>query len=182
MDLLLAGVKPEQISLTAVGVEQAEAAVAMAEMAVTQAETAVTQAQAGVLQAQAAVDAALAALDKTVLAASFDGTVARLNVELGEVVAPGMPIVAIADNSDWLVETTDLTELDVVAVAVGIPVDVRIDAIPDQIARGTVEDIATMSTLTRGDVTYAVTIRLEDAAELPLRWGMTVFVDIDVAP
>jgi hypothetical protein len=31
-------------------------------------------------------------------------------------------------------------------------------------------------------VTYTVTIRLNDVANLPLRWGMTVFADIDVAP
>jgi hypothetical protein len=29
-------------------------------------------------------------------------------------------------------------------------------------------------------VTYEVTIALDDPGDLPLRWGMTVFVDVDV--
>jgi hypothetical protein len=81
----------------------------------------------------------------------------------------------------WQVETTDLTELDVVAVAVGYPVEVRVDALPDEIIMGMVSDIAVVSTLARGDVTYAATIDLENTDDLPLRWGMTVFVDVDVS-
>jgi multidrug efflux pump subunit AcrA (membrane-fusion protein) len=80
----------------------------------------------------------------------------------------------------WLVETTDLTELDVVAVAVGYPAEVRIDAIPDEVLQGTVTDIATVANPARGDVNYTITIELEETADLPLRWGMTAFVDIDV--
>jgi HlyD family secretion protein len=114
------------------------------------------------------------------LTAPFAGTIATLNLELGEVAAPGIPVGALADFSGWLVETTDLTELDIVAVRVGLPVNVQVDALPDEVLAGTVEDIATVASLTRGDVTYAVTIRLEDISDLPLRWGMTTFVDVDV--
>lgn len=179
LDLLLAGAKPEQVTVSEVGVSQAEAAVAQAEVAIQQAETAVTQAEAGVLQAQATLEAAESTLDKMVLTAPFDGAIANVSVEEGEVVSPGLPIVTLADFSEWSVETTDLTELDVVAVAIGYPVDVRVDAIPGEVLKGTVTDIDTVSTLTRGDVTYAVTIRLDDGGDLPLRWGMTVFVDVD---
>jgi HlyD family secretion protein len=114
------------------------------------------------------------------LTAPFAGTIASLNLELGEVAAPGVPVGIIADFAGWLVETTDLTELDIVAVKVGLPVDVQVDALPDEVVEGTVEDISAVSSLTRGDVTYAVTIRLEDVSNLPLRWGMTTFVDVDV--
>jgi hypothetical protein len=60
---------------------------------------------------------------------------------------------------------------------VGDAAEVRIDAIENETLSGTVTEIASVSTLTRGDVTYAVTIQL-DANSLPLRWGMTAFVDI----
>ena len=181
LDLLLAGPRPEQIMEAEVGVQDAEAAVLQAEAAVLQAEAELAQAEAGVVQARTAVATARTALDQMTVTAPFDGTVADLPVKAGQVVAPGTPVAILSDSSNWLVETTDLTELDVVAVAVGYPVDVTVDAIPDEVVRGTVIDIDTTSTLTRGDVTYAVTIRLDqdDATALPLRWGMTVFVDVD---
>ncbi|MFQ5400036.1 MAG: HlyD family secretion protein [Anaerolineae bacterium] len=181
LELLLAGAKEEQIAVAEAGVAQAEAAVTQAEAAVVQAEAGVAQAEATVGQAEAARDAAQAALDKMTLTAPFDGVVASLPIEEGEVVAPGAPVAVLADFSAWLVETTDLTELDIVSVAVGFPVSVRVDAIPDTILQGTVSEIAHVSGLTRGDVTYAVTVRLEDYPELPIRWGMTAFVDVQLA-
>jgi multidrug resistance efflux pump len=195
LDLLLAGVKQEQVAVSDVAISQAqaavtqaetavvqaEAAVSQAEVAVSQAETAVAQAEAGVTRAQTTLEAAQDALNKMTLTAPFDGAVADVSVELGEVVTPSAPVLTLADFTDWLVETTDLTEMDVVAVAVGFPVEVRVDAIPDETLEGTITDIAAVSRLTGGDVTYEVTIRLEARADLPLRWGMTVFVDVNVA-
>jgi HlyD family secretion protein len=180
LDLLLAGVKPEQITMAEIGVMQAENGVVQAETAVTQAEAAVAQAQAGITQAQAALTAAQTALDRATLTAPFAGTIANLTIETGEVVAAGSPIVTLADFGDWQIETSDLTELDIVAVAIGLPVAVNVDALPGEVLRGTVSDIAAISGVTRGDVTYRVTIDLAEADEFPLRWGMTVFVDIDV--
>ena len=160
--------------------QQAETAVTRAQLTISQAEEAIAQAETVVLQAEAVRDAAQDALDRMILTAPFAGTIATLDLELGEVAAPGVPGGTIADLSGWLVETTDLTELDIVAVRIGLPVNVQVDALPDEILAGTVEDIAAVASLTRGDVTYAVTIRLEDVSELPLRWGMTTFVDVDV--
>jgi HlyD family secretion protein len=180
LELLLSGATPEQIEQAEVARQQAETAVTRAEVSVSQAEANVAQAEAAVLQAQSVVDAAQDGLDRMVLNAPFAGTIAALNLELGEVAAPGMPVGTIADFSGWLVETTDLTELDIVNVKVGLPVEVQIDALPNEVITGTVVDIAAVSSLTRGDVTYTVTIRLDEAADLPLRWGMTTFVDVDV--
>lgn len=176
--LLLAGSKSEQITVAETGVEQARAAVAEAELAVEQAQAGVVQAEAGLAQAEAAVQAARVALDQMTLKASFDGSIADLPVELGQVVGPGMPAVVLADLNGWLVETTDLTELDVAAVAVGASADVELDALPGRVLDGTVTDIASVSSLVRGDVTYVVTVRLDEYRDLPLRWGMTASVDV----
>jgi multidrug resistance efflux pump len=127
------------------------------------------------------VDAAQVALDNQTLTAPFAGTVADVTVELGEIVSPGVPAAIVADLSGWLVETTDLTELDVVAVAVDQTADVRADALPDDVFTGVVTDIASDAEEVRGDITYRVTLRLDDDAEAleKLRWGMTVFVTLD---
>jgi HlyD family secretion protein len=181
--LLLAGAKPEQIAVAEAGLEQAIKAVAEAELAVAVAGRQGVQAQARVDQAQAAVDAARAALERLTLKAPFDGSVADVAVRLGETVSPGVPTLSLADMSGWLVETSDLSELDVTAVVVGDGVEVEVDALPDQVLKGTFTEIADVSSLVRGDVTYAVTVRLDDSymqegSGLPLRWGMTAYVKV----
>jgi multidrug resistance efflux pump len=180
LDLLQVGAREEQLELARVGVRQAEAGLAETALAVEQAETAIVQAEAGLEQAQATFDAAQKALDMTILNAPFAGTVADMAFELGEVASPGLPAVVLADFDGWLVETTDLKEQDVVALAVGFPVEVILDALPSDSFAGSVIDISPVSSIVDGDVTYVVTISLEDVTNAPLRWGMTAAVDIDV--
>lgn len=180
LEKLLAGSRAEAITVAEADVAQAESAVAEAALAVVQAETAVTQADAGIAQAEAAVASAQDALSRMTLTAPFAGVVADIQAEPGEVVGSGVPVVTYADFGGWLVKTTDLQELDVVDLKVGDPVEISIDAIPGELLQGTVSNIANTSQITRGDVTYEVTIALDDLKDLPLRWGMTVFVDVDV--
>ena len=180
LDKLLAGARAEQVTVAESGVAQAEAAVAEAALGVQKAETALAQADAGIAQAEAAVAAAQDALARMTLTAPFDGVVADIQTELGAVVGSGVPVVTFADFGGWRVKTTDLTELDVVDLQVGDPVDIQIDAIPGETLRGTVAKVATTAQENRGDVVYEVTIALDDLKNLPLRWGMTVFVDVDV--
>jgi HlyD family secretion protein len=184
LDLLLAGAREEQLEVARVGVQQAEAALGEAELAAALAETAVAQAEAGVQQASATVNAAQKALDLMTLEAPFGGTVADLAIELGEVASPGFPVVTIADFDGWLVETTDLKEFDVVALAVDFPVDLVLDAFPGEDLRGTVTDIDAIGRFEdqfkqSGDILYKITILLDDPGDLALRWGMTADVTID---
>jgi HlyD family secretion protein len=172
------GVTAEQIAQAEVGVDLAQTAVSQAETAVAQAEAGVAQAEAALLQAQANVQAAEVALARMTLRAPFAGTIATIQPEVGELVAPGAPVLTLADLSVWLVKTTDLTELDVVNIEPGDEVELQIDAIANETLRGVITDIDSVATPARGDVTYVVTIELGDTANLPLRWGMTVFVDV----
>ena len=57
-----------------------------------------------------------------------------------------------------------------------------LDAFPGESIAGTVTDVATVpGTFDKDrDVTYVVTISLEDdAGDLPMRWGMTAEINID---
>lgn len=179
LDLLLSGSRVEQVRIAEAGIAQAEAALAEAQLRVNQTRAAEEQARAGVAQAEAAVASAQAALDDRTLVAPFAGIVADLLVDVGEVVTPGAPVAVVAELGNWVVETTDLLELDVVSVAVGMPVEVTADALPDETMTGTVTNISTLSQDVRGDTTYVVTIALDEAEVGPLRWGMTVFINID---
>ncbi len=178
LDLLLAGGRTEQVAIAEAGLAGAQAALAEADAQRQAAKAAAQQAAAQVTAAEAAVAAAQTALDDRTLTAPFAGTVADITFAVGEVAAAGAPAVVMADFSGWLVETTDLTELDVAAVAIGAPAQARADALPDVALSGQVTDIAAVAREVRGDTTYRVTIRLDDAPDAPLRWGMTVFTAI----
>ncbi|MFO7684443.1 MAG: efflux RND transporter periplasmic adaptor subunit [Chloroflexota bacterium] len=179
LDLLLAGATPEQIAIAEVGVLQAQVGVDIAQAGVTQAQASLTQAEAGVAAAEAGVAAAEAMLDRMTLTSTIDGTVSRISTNVGELVGAGVPVVSMADFSRWLVKTTDLTELDVAFITVGDSATVSFDAIPGETVAGTVTNVALMAGLSRGDVVYEVTLDLEPAPNLPLRWGMTAVVNIE---
>lgn len=149
--------------------------IALAEARVAAAESRVATAGQRILTAEANLAAAQSNLDNLDLAATIAGTVVEIDLIAGEQVAPGAPVVQIADFSRWYVETDNLTELEVVAVSVGQPAAAVADALPDVPLAGVVEDIADVFEDKRGDVTYTVRILL-DAVDPRLRWGMTVVV------
>jgi multidrug resistance efflux pump len=133
----------------------------------------IEQLRAQIAALEASIEALDVALEHLTLTAPFDGTVVRVDVQVGEAVVAGVPVVAVADVSTWYVETDDLTELEVVRVQEGQDASLTLEALPEGTLLGTVERIDLMATVWQGDVTYLVSIRLEPS-ELPLRWGMTV--------
>jgi HlyD family secretion protein len=181
LDLLLAGATPEQIAQAEAAVAQAEAAVQIAVAGVAQAEAAVIQAEAGVVTAETAVAVAQVALDRLTLLAPYAGTITTLPVQVGAVIGAGQIVSTIADLAVWQVRTTDLTELDVPTVSDGASVVVTFDAIPNEEVTGTVLQIAYLPSFSQGDVVYEVLIDLtdNDVSTLPLRWGMTAFVNVE---
>ncbi len=135
-------------------------------------------ADARLTAAEAQVQAAQAALAQQELRAPFAGRLMQLSVEPGEMAAPARPILVLADLSAWYVETKDLTELDVVRIAIGQSVTVRPDALPDPSLPGEVERIDLLFAEHAGDITYPVRIRLLQS-DPQLRWGMTVSVTFE---
>lgn len=132
-------------------------------------------AQARLVAGEAAVTAAQAALAQLEVKAPYDGVIVRVDIAEGERALPNQPLMVIADLSEWLVETTDLTENEVVDISEGQAVRVILDALPGQELPGTVERIGLTYTEKSGDVVYAVRITLDENDER-LRWGMTVEV------
>jgi HlyD family secretion protein len=130
----------------------------------------VQSAEAGVLLAQVG-------LAESELRAPFAGTVAALEAQVGEYHAPGAPVVHLADLSSWQIETTDLTELNIVRVHEGSQAIATFDGIPGLELPGTVSHIRALGENTQGDITYVVTIDL-DRLDPRLRWNMTASVAI----
>lgn len=116
-------------------------------------------------------------LDKTELRAPMDGTVAFLDVKVGEHALLGTVLVRIADESAWVVRSDDLTELSIVRVRVGDQAVLTFDGIPGLEIPGKVTMIRPYGEKKRGDITYTVTIT-PDRWDDRLRWMMTAQIAI----
>jgi multidrug efflux pump subunit AcrA (membrane-fusion protein) len=132
-------------------------------------------AQARLDNAKAQVAASESNLSNYVLTAPFDGLVAEVAIKIGDQVGPESRAVSVADTSSWVIETTDITELEVVSVAVGQKVTFTADALSDVTMNGTVTEVSQSSYTQGGDVIYTVRIQADDV-DPRLKWGMTVEV------
>jgi multidrug efflux pump subunit AcrA (membrane-fusion protein) len=137
-----------------------------------------TLAQARLDNAKAQVAAAESNLSNFVLTAPFDAVVAEVAIGNGEQVGPESRAVSIADTSTWIIETTDITELEVVKVAVGQKVTFTADALTDVTMKGTVTEVSQSSYTQSGDVIYTVRIKADEVDPL-VKWGMTVEVTFE---
>ncbi len=168
------GVPPEDLEAAWANVESAQAQLNMLLAGATEEE--IAAAEAAVAQAGAALEMAHVALEEATLRAPFAGTVASLELSLGETVMPGQIALTLVDLRDLRVETTDLSERDVDRVAVGQQATVYVEALGTDIT-GRVMGIAPLATKIGGDVVYAVVVEL-DEQPAGLRWGMSVDVEI----
>jgi multidrug resistance efflux pump len=123
--------------------------------------------------AKANLDAAKDTLSNYVITAPFDGVVAEVNVKVGEQVTTQTRAISVADFSQWIVETTDVTELEVVKLSEGQLVSLVPDALPDLTLNGTITKISQAYTQQGGDILYTVHITVKNP-DPRLKWGMTV--------
>lgn len=105
------------------------------------AEQQVTAAEALVAQRQADLQGAKLPLSYTVLTAPVSGIVAKKNVEVGQLVQAGQPLMAIVDSgAAWVIANFKETQL--ARMRVGQPVDVEVDAYPDHAFHGRIESLS----------------------------------------
>lgn len=135
-----------------------------------QAKTQIKAAEVGLKDAQLL-------LDKTTLRAPFAGTIAELNLKVGEVLDVTKPAAVLADFTQWQIETEDLTELSVVRINVGDEAKITFDALPSIELTGNVSQIKPIGRNSQGDIVYTVVIRPTSWDER-LRWNMTASVTI----
>lgn len=182
-NMLLAKSRLEQAQLSYARVESLNAAklVAAQDFEVSRAAYEMSKAQYD----QAADD-----YDKTVIRAPISGTVAQLNIDVGEAVMigtmnySGTVLMVLADLSR-MQALIDVDEADVVSVAIGQPAQVYVDALPDTSFPGHVTNIAYMPTQnvlssTQQTTTFEVEVTLDSTAPA-LRPGMNVRAEITTA-
>lgn len=135
-------------------------------------------AQSRIANAEAQLAAAKESLSDLEIHVPFAGTVVAINMKPGEYIAPGAPVATVADFSKWQVETTNLTELNVINIQTGDPATITFDALPNLEFTGKITAIKEVGQNQQGDITYTVVIQL-DQYDARLRWNMTSSVAID---
>jgi len=140
-------------------------------------------------QAQASLKSTLDNIEKTVYVAPIAGIIASLQVEEGETALvgtmnnPGTVLMTIADLSVMEVEV-EVDETDVVALELGHPAEVQVDAFPDRIIAGTVTEIGSSAlvkiTASEESRDFKVVITLEDPPD-NLKPGLSASADIITA-
>ncbi|TKJ34273.1 MAG: hypothetical protein CEE38_18380 [Planctomycetes bacterium B3_Pla] len=136
--------------------------------------------------ADARIDQAKEALSYTTIVSPIDGTVTRLNAEVGELVMtgimnnPGTIILQVGDLSEMLV-VAQVDEADVGKLEVGQKARVHIQAWPNKIFDGKVMTVALSHKFgNQGTKYYEAEVLLIDPNEQVFT-GMTADVDIAVA-
>ncbi|MCC6147837.1 MAG: efflux RND transporter periplasmic adaptor subunit [Anaerolineaceae bacterium] len=127
--------------------------------------------------AEKQVAAARASLDDLMLTAPFAGTISKIYIRQNEWINPGQPAILLGDLDQLVVETTDLSEIDISQVQIGDAASITFDALPDIISEGVVTKIAPKASEGSG-VNYTVTLEFDKIPD-GLLWGMTAFVDIE---
>jgi membrane fusion protein, multidrug efflux system len=190
LDAAQAAADAASANLTAVR-RQASAAGA----SVTNAEAGVRLARARFLAAQAARDNAALQLSYARVTAPLSGTVSKKQVEVGQLVQPGQPLLTIVgDSAIWVTANFKETQLD--RVRIGQPVEIDVDAYGGARAEGVVESLSAATgakfallppdnaTGNFTKVVQRVPVRIRITKGLgtdrPLRPGMSVTAHVDI--
>lgn len=188
LDKLESPISGEELAVAQAAVDAAGARVETSQAQVDQAELSLVLLLAGprqeqidtlraqVAQAEVALEQAQLRLEKAQLVAPFDGIVAQVNIQEGEIASAGAPAVVLVDLTLFHIKV-EIDELDVGQVSVGQEVMVTLDALSDVELAGQVEAIAPTAFQGGGVVSYFVTIGLqvEDAS---VREGMSATANV----
>ena len=129
--------------------------------------------ETGLAAAEANLAVSREIVEDYTLTAPYAGTLTKINIDTGQFIGPEYRAAQLADLGEMIIETSDLTELEVVKIFPGQVVEIVPDALPDEMLLGKVESISQAFTTQAGDILYTVTISLEEQHP-DLRWGMTV--------
>jgi HlyD family secretion protein len=129
-------------------------------------------------RAEASLEQAELDLSKATLRAPIAGTVAEVNLKVGESPDTAQADIVLADLSGFYVDVT-VDEIDVASIAVDQSVDLTLDALPELPLTGLVDTISPLSNEDSGVTSYNVRIstRTDDSR---VRAGMSVNANIIV--
>ena len=194
-------VSKQQLDAAQAAAQTADANVAALERQSAAAGASVTNAEAGVRLAEARLQAARAARDNAPLQLKYTrvqapaaGIVSRKQVEVGQLVQVGQPLLTMVADTGTFV-TANMKETQLADLCVGQPVAIDVDAYGGATAQGVVESLAAATgskfallppdnatgnfTKVVQRVPVRIRITKDLGADRPLRPGMSVNVHVD---
>lgn len=100
-----------------------------------------SQNDAGIKVAKAALELAELNLSYTIIVAPCDGYTTRKDIQEGQLVQPGQTLVEVVDDADiWVIANYKETQTG--NIRIGMPVEIRVDALDGIIYKGEVESIS----------------------------------------
>jgi len=169
-----------ELKQAAAQIAQARATLADLEKKPTPEELAIARAQ--VTQARSALAQAQLNLEEATLVAPFAGTVADVNIEVGQMVNSGTPVMVLTDPTSYYVDLY-IDETDIGQILNhqngGQPVVITLDAFPDEDIEGEVTAIKSIGAVSGGIVTYEVRVEIVPT-EIPIRPDMTASATVVV--
>ncbi|MBC7810573.1 MAG: efflux RND transporter periplasmic adaptor subunit [Burkholderiales bacterium] len=132
----------------------------------------VERAEIAIQQSEYQLEQAETAYNRTILKAEIDGVVSAVNVEDGQLVTAGVPVVEQTDIDPLYIDA-DIDEIDIQAVTEGMQARVSLDALDDIELRAQLDMISLLGFDDgSGIVSYNVRVTLEDT-DPRIRPGMT---------
>ena len=117
-------------------------------------------------------------LNDTVLKSPIEGTISKVNVKIGEVVtAGGESIISLISASKFQIEV-DIPEADIGKIDLGNPVEITLDAFPEESRPGQIAEMEPAETVIEGVVYYRVTV-IFDKIDKRVKSGMSADVNIE---
>ncbi|WP_366143451.1 efflux RND transporter periplasmic adaptor subunit [Accumulibacter sp.] len=139
--------------------------------------------EAQLLQAKAAADKDRANLGYTLIRSPVSGVVVDRVVDLGQTVAASLQtptLIKIAQDLSEMRIDSSFAEADIGKIRPGQKVRFTVDAFPNRIFHGAVEQLRLNPTIQQNVVTYNVRVSLSNPEQILLP-GMTAYVSIAVA-
>jgi HlyD family secretion protein len=154
-----------------------------AELNVKNAESQIKSSEAGLVQARANLNTQEVNLGHTVIKSPIDGIVISRSVEPGQTVAASMnapTLYIIAEDLAKMQVLANIDESEIGRVRQGQAVTFRVDAYPNDVFRGVVDQVRLQPTTVQNVVTYSTVIAVPNI-DLKLKPGMTANVTVEIA-
>jgi len=162
-------------------VEKAQLALGEAKNSLDKAQIAVYKAKNDLDKAQNDLDEANDKLEKAVIFAAFDGVIAKVNVNEGDVLSSvdyaTKTIIELIDPTSMELKV-GVDEIDIPSVKPNQRAIIEVDALPALQLEGKVTFICPLSTVESGIVLYDVTIGFDVPEGCELKAGMSATADI----
>lgn len=118
----------------------------------------ISLAQAQVAQAQASLEAVLIQINDSIIKAPIEGTVTKVNYEVGEQAVAGKAVISMLGENNFEIEV-DISEADIVKIKTGDAVALTFDAFGEEVGfSGAVSFVEPAQTVIQDVIYYKTTI------------------------